>query len=311
MYSNDITKGIFSRPSLNDNQIEFCIVSDVHIANDATDKKKARNDYVFDSHGNPLSGEAYTLKRFCDKITISGENRQLYDDRHVLVLLGDIINGEECEYFECYNSYAYKLLHKTIEPYLSYGNVIYIAGNHDKNAKFYNTVAKFPRKSVIETIDSSSRKEYIFKKCGIIFEHGHKFDCLCTGKNFLGLMGDFASDVVVNLCSPNLEDLLRCRSYYTDHSTENSLRTIPKDTRIKSMNSECRRVANGALKLLSKHDNDCHTIICGHTHQSPVTAVVYDNGHKLTYINTGKFSRDGYLNVVAEQSEDGKWHLIE
>lgn len=308
---SNITKGIFSKPSLNDNQVEFCIVSDVHIANDATDKKKARNDYVFDANGNPLSGEAYMLKRFCDKITVSGENRQLYDGKHILILLGDIINGGECGYFDCYNSYAYKLLHKTIEPWLYTGNILYFAGNHDKSAKFYSTVAKFPRQSVIETIEEGSKKDNLFTKCGIIFEHGHKFDCLCTGKNLLGLMGDFASDIVVNLCNPNLEDLLRGRSYYTDHSADNSIRTIPKDTRIKSMNSECRRVANGALKLLSKHENDCHTIICGHTHQNPVTATVNDNGHKLTYINTGKFSRDGYLNVVAEQNKDGKWHLIE
>ena len=131
MSSNDITKGIFSRPSLNDNQVEFCIVSDVHIANDVTDKKKARNDYVFDANCNPLSGEAYMLKRFCDKITISGENRQLYDGKHILIFLGDIINVGECGYFDCYNSYAYKLLQKTVEPYLPYGNVLYFAGNHD------------------------------------------------------------------------------------------------------------------------------------------------------------------------------------
>ena len=308
---SDIEKGIFSRPSLNENQVEFCIVSDVHIANDKTDKKKARNDYVFDINGNPLSGEAYMLKRFCDKITLSGENRQFYDDKHILIFLGDIINGGECGYFDCYNSYAYKLLQKTVDPWLYYGNILYFAGNHDKEAKFYSTVAKFPRQSVIETIEHASRKEKMFKKCGIIFEHGHKFDCLCNGKTLLGLMGDFASDVVVNLCTPNLEDLLRGRNYYRDHSADNGIRTIPKDTRIKSMNSEDRRVANGALKMLSKNADDCHTIICGHTHQSPVKVVVNDNGNKLTYYNTGKFSRDGFLNIVVEQDDSGKWHLVE
>ena len=297
--------GIFSRPSLNDNQVEFCILSDVHIASGK------RNDYVFSDNGEPLSGEAYMLKRFCDKARISGEMGLFYDGAHILVLLGDIINGGECGYYDCYNSHAYRLLQQTLDPWLYTGNILYFAGNHDKSAKFYNTVAKFQRQSVIETIEECSRKDRLFTKCGIIFEHGHKFDCLCTGKNLLGLMGEFASDVVVNLCSPNLEDLLRGRSYYADHSSDNSIRTIPKDTRVKSMNNECRRVANGALKLLSKHENDCHTIICGHTHQSPVTAVVNDNGHKLTYINTGKFSRDGYLNIVVEQNEDSKWHLIE
>lgn len=302
MSNND--NGIFSRPSLNYNQVEFCILSDVHIASGE------RNDYVFSDNGEPLSGEAYTLKRFCDKVNKSGLDRQFYDDKHILVLLGDVINGGECGYFDCYTSPAYKLLHSTLDQWLYTGNILYVAGNHDKSAKFYNTIAKFPRQSVIETIEEGSRKDKIFTKCGIIFEHGHKFDCLCSGKNILGFMGDFASDIVVNLCNPNLEDLLRGRSYYTDHSADNSVRTIPKDIRVKSMNSECRRVANGALKMLSQHP-ECHTIICGHTHQDPIKAVVNDNGHKLTYINTGKFSRDGYLNIVAEQSKDGKWHLCD
>ena len=309
--SNDITKGLFSNPLLNENQVEFCVVSDVHIANDKTDKKKSRNDYVFNDKGEPLSGEAYMLKRFCEKIQLSGENRQFYDGKHILVLLGDIVNGGECGYFDCYNSYAYKLLQQTLEPWLYTGNILYFAGNHDKTAKFYSTICKFPRNSVIETIEHASRKEKMFTKCGIIFEHGHKFDCLCTGKNLLGLMGDFASDVVVNLCTPDLEDLLRGRDYYRDHSADNEIRIAPKDTKVKSMNSECRRVANGALKMLSKNTDDCHTIICGHTHQSPVKIVVNDNGHRLTYYNTGKFSRDGFLNVIAEQSSNGKWHLIE
>ena len=40
-------------------------------------------------------------------------------------------------------------------------------------------------------------------------------------------------------------------------------------------------------------------------------AVVNDNGKRLVYINTGKFCRDGYLNLVTEQDENGKWHLVE
>lgn len=306
-----MSNGIFINESLKDNQIEFAVLSDVHIANDKTDKKKARNDYVFSDDLEPLSGEAYMLKQLCNKIKTSGESGQFYDGKHILVLLGDVINGGECGYFDCYNSRAYKYLLDSISPWLPYGNILYFAGNHDKSAKFYNTIANFPRQSVVETIEEGSRKDRLFIKGGIIFEHGHKFDCLCTGKNLLGLMGDFASDVAVNLCNPDMEDLFRGRRFYIDHSADNEIRTVPKDTRIKSMNSECRRVANGALKLLSKHSDECHTIICGHTHQNPVKAVVNDNGKRLVYINTGKFCRDGYLNLVAEQDENGKWHLVE
>ena len=301
--NNEIENGVFSKESLNNNQIEFCILSDVHIAHGK------RNDYVFSSDFKPESGEAFMLKKLCDKIKWSGEHRQFYDGKHILILLGDIINGGECGYFDCYNSDAYKLLQRTVAPWLYTGNILYFAGNHDREAKFYNSVAKFPRSGVIETIEHASRKEKIYSKCGILFEHGNKFDCLCSGKNFLGLMGDIASDIVVNFCSPDLEDLLRGRDYYSDHSTDNSIRAIPSEKELRSMTKENRRVANGALKMLSKH-KECHTIICGHTHQRPVHIVVNDNGRPLHYYNTGKFSRDGYINILVESDDDGNWKLL-
>lgn len=290
---------------LKNNQIEFAIVSDIHIARD----KDKRNDYVFSDDGRPLSGEAYMLQQFCNKIKASGEIGHFYDTKHRLILLGDVINGGECGYTDCYTSRAYKLLQSTIEPWIYTGHIIYVPGNHDREAKFYSTVAKFPRKSVVETIDYRTKKDYFYSEGGIIFEHGNKFDCLCSGKTMLGLMGDFASNVVVNFCSPNLEDLLRGRSYYNDHGTDNSIRMNPENAVVKTMNSECRRVANGALKLLSQHP-ECHTIVCGHTHQDPIKVVVKDNNKELVYYNTGKFSRDGYLNLITEQNPDGSWKLI-
>lgn len=298
---------LFTRNSLelSNNQIEFAIVSDIHIARD----KDKRNDYVFSDDGRPLSGEAYMLQKFCDKIKSSGEAGHFYDTKHRLILLGDIINGGECGYTDCYTSKAYKLLQSTIEPWKYTEHIIYVPGNHDREAKFYNTAAKFPRQCVVETIDYRTKKDYFFSIGGIIFEHGNKFDYLCSGKTILGMMGDFASNVAVNFCSPNLEDLLRGRSYYTDHGKDNSIRMNPENAVIKTMNSECRRTANGALKLLSQHP-ECHTIVCGHTHQDPVKVVVKDNGRDLVYYNTGKFSRDGYLNLIVEQNQDGSWKLI-
>lgn len=301
----EIMNGIFTKQSLKENQAEFCVLSDVHIA------CGKRNDYVFSDSLEPLSCEAYMLKQLCERIKISGESGQFYDGKHTLILLGDIVNGCECGYFDCYNSPAFKLLHSSLEPWLYTGNILYFAGNHDKSAKFYSSVCKFPRSTVIETIEESSRKDKLFTKCGIIFEHGNKFDCLCTGKNLLGLMGDFASNVVVNLCSPDLEDLLRGRSYYVAHSLDNEIKTIPKDTKIKSMNTECRRVANGALKLLSKNSNNCHTIVCGHTHQSAVHVKVKDDNKELHYYNSGKFARDAWINLVVEQDKNNSWHLVE
>lgn len=300
-----MNNGIFSKKSLElkNNQIEFAICSDIHIASD-----DGRNDYVFTDEYKPLSGEAYMLDQFCTQVEISGNNGAFYDCKHKLIFLGDVINGEN-GYFDCYNSRAYKRLLKAISPWLNTENIIYVAGNHDKTVKFYSTVAKFPRKSVVETIDYRTKQNYFYSEGGIIFEHGNKFDCLCSGKTILGMMGDFASNVVVNLCSPNLEDWFRGRSYYNDHGADNSIRMNPANAVIKTMNSECRRVANGALKLLSQH-SECHTIICGHTHQDPVRISVNDKGRNLLYLNTGKFSRDGYLNVIVEQNDNGSWRMI-
>lgn len=298
--------GIFMKDSLNDNQVELCILSDVHIARD----KDKRNDYVFDDNGNPLSAEAYMLKAFCNKITEAGNARQLYDGKHMLIFLGDVINGGECGYFNCYTSRAYELLQKTLSPYLPYENILYFTGNHDRQAKFYSTVAKFPHNCVIETIEAQSKKEKLYKKYGIIFEHGNKFDCLCSGKTFLGMMGDFASDIVVNLFSPEVEDMFRGRSAYNEKSPENSIQAVPTTTKVRTMNSECRRVANGALKCLSK-EKDCHTIICGHTHQRPVKVSILDGNRVLTYYNTGKFARDGVMNLVLEQTNSGSWYVRE
>lgn len=295
-------KGIFNHLNLSDNQKEFCIVSDIHIA------QGVRNDYVFNEKKEPLSGEAYMLQEFCNRIKISGEQGCFYDDRHLLILLGDIINGGECGYFKCYNSDAFRILHSALEKYIHTGNILYFAGNHDKEALFYNTVSKFPRKSVIETIEYNTRKEKTFSKCGILFEHGNKFDCLCSGKTVLGLMGDFASNIVTTLCSPNLEDLLRGRKYYYDHSSENGFRTIPKDTTLKSLTNEDRRVANGALKMLKKYP-ECHTIICGHTHQRPVHIQSKDKDRIIHYYNSGKFVRDGWINLLVER-KDNIWNLL-
>jgi UDP-2,3-diacylglucosamine pyrophosphatase LpxH len=304
--NNDIAiKGIFKNNTLSSNQVEFCILSDVHIAS------KDRNDYVFSDNGTPLSCEAYMLKILCENIKYSAQRRAFYDNKHYLIFLGDIVNGGECGYFDCYNSYAYKYLIETIIPWLYTGNILYFAGNHDRSAKLFSDLAKFPKKSVIETIEDSTRRDFLYTKCGIIFEHGNKFDYLCNGKNFLGLMGDFASNIVVSACSQNMEDVLRGRSFYYNHSSDNSIRMIPKDTEIKTMNNECRRVANGALRLLSKHSDYCHTIVCGHTHQHPVKVVVNDNGYTLTYYNTGKFARDAWLNLTVEQTDVGKWKLVE
>lgn len=318
-----IQEGIFSSVKLPKGIVEFCIVSDIHIANDDSGKSKGRNDYVFaENKQTPVSGEAYTLKRFCEKVTKSGRDGCFSDDQHILVLLGDVINGE-CGYFASYHSVAYKMLFDSFSQWVHTGNILYIPGNHDKEAKFYSSLTGFPRLSIIETIESGSKKNKLFTKCGIIFEHGHKFDFLCSGKNFLGMFGDFASNAVVKMFSPDTEDLMRGREFYYDHSDENKMRdlkSIPSQVKISSMSNENKRVANGALNLLYKNsslklDNPCHTIVCGHTHQSPVRISGVYEGNKLTYFNTGKFAKDGYLSIKVKKmiTRSGKeiWSLVE
>lgn len=307
-------EGIFSSEKLQKNVVEFCVVSDIHIANDEADSSRAftkqgRNDYVFSNNRTqtPISGEAYTLKRFCEKVNWSGRLGHFTDGQHVLVLLGDIINGE-CGYFSSYNSIAYKMLSSSFMAWLNTGNIVYVAGNHDEEARFYSNMTNFPHKLVMD-------KEHPFTKCGVIFKHGHEFDCLCNGKNLLGLTGKFASSVVVKLFPPDMEDLMRGRDFYYNHSDENrmrNLRSLPEQATLQTMTGENRRIADGALKFLVDRGRDFHTIVCGHTHQSPIQINLnVDSTRKFTYINTGKFARDGYIRFRTKQLPCGTWTLSE
>lgn len=295
--------GLFLKEELGDNEVEFCVVSDIHIANDDSNVARTltdgRNDYVFARNRtiSPISAEAYTLKRFCEKLKYSGDVGHFDDDKHVLVLLGDVINGE-CGYFASYNSVAYRLLVSVMSSFMAKGNIVYVNGNHDKNAAFYCSITQFPKKFIMEN----------YERCGVRFEHGHRFDCLCNGEDFLGLMGDFASAAAVKLLSPNVEDLVRMREYYHQHSDSNSVRQkietqneVPNDWSL-----ENKRVANGALNWL-KSRTDLHTIVCGHTHQSPT----HIKAAGLNYINSGKFVRDIGVNFVCRKDADDKWSLTE
>lgn len=300
--------GIFSS-ELPPNCVEFCIISDVHIANDEGDTSRmfttqSRNDYVFakNKSQSPISGEAYTLKRFCEKVNWSGRLGQFDDGQHILVLLGDIINGE-CGYFASYNSVAYKMLSSSFLPWVHTGNIIYVAGNHDREAKFYSTLTNFPHLAIVEGD---------YTKCGIVFKHGHQFDFLCNGRNALGLLGEFASNVVVKLFPPKVEDLMRGRDFYYNHSDNNkqrSARSLIEQASLQTMSGDNKRVAENALRELKKR-GDCHTIVCGHTHQSPVQITVGNGSDRLTYINTGKFARDGHVNVVCRRDRNGNWELV-
>ena len=300
--------GIFS-PELPPGHVEFCIISDVHIANDEGDTSRmfttqSRNDYVFakNKSQSPISGEAYTLKRFCEKVNWSGRLGHFDDGQHILVLWGDIVNVE-CGYFASYNSVAYKMLSSSFLPWVHTGNIIYVMGNHDREAKFYSTLTNFPRLAIVEGS---------YTKCGIVFQHGHQFDVLCNGRNALGLLGEFASNVVVKLFPPKVEDLMRGRDFYYNHSDNNkqrSARSLIEQASLQTMSGDNKRVAENALKELKKRA-DCHTIVCGHTHQSPVQISVNGpKGNRLTYINTGKFARDGYINVVCRRDRNGNWEL--
>ena len=304
-------EGIFSCEKLPTNTVEFCVVSDIHIANDESNTSRlfssqSRNDYVFAKNKSqtPISGEAYTLKRFCERVMWSGRLGQFDDGQHVLVLLGDVINGE-CGYFASYNSAAYRMLSSSFLPWVRTGNVIYVAGNHDKEAKFHSEMTNFPHRFVMEN-------EY--SKCGIVFRHGHQFDKFCNGRNALGMLGEFASNVVVKLFPPNVEDIMRGRQVYQNHSDSNRLRdmrSLTEQASILTMSGENKRIAEGALNELKKRSN-CHTIICGHTHQNPVRIDVRKSNGTLTYINSGKFAKDGYVNVVAKLKypETDTWELL-
>lgn len=309
-------EGIFSSEKLPANSVEFCVISDLHIANDEGNSSHAfssqgRNDYVFANNRTktPVSGEAYTLKRFCEKVNWSGRLGHFDDNQHMLILLGDIINGE-CGYCASYHSNAYQMLSASFLPWVHTGNIIYVYGNHDREAQFYSTLTNFPRKFIVEEFESR----------GVRFVHGHQFDFLCDGKSPLGMMGEFASNLVVRLFPPNVEDVMRGRDFYYDHSSENhrrSLRSLPSQATLQTMSGENYRVAVNALNWLRRRQAEAgsrslpvHTIVCGHTHQSPVQISTVGGG--LNYINVGKFAKDGFVNVVSrlKYPETNTWELL-
>ena len=307
--------GIFSGNKLGRNEAEMCVISDVHIGSGE------RNDYVFGGKAgaqtSPVSGEAYTLRRFCEKVTESGRLGELSDGRHKLVLLGDIVNGE-CGYFASYNSPAYRMLMSSFLPWVQEGNVIYIKGNHDKEAELFSPhMTGFPKKFVVDELDCG----------GVIFEHGHQFDPLCDGKSLVGMMGSAASSLAVRLLSPDVEDLVRGRKFYHDHSQGNGLRSIPNLSGLsgssETESNDSRNVRCGAalrIKKLRKQEdfelangltNERHcAIVCGHTHQRPVE-IVDDSYVKLSYFNSGKFARDGYILIRTKYNDRyGAWELV-
>lgn len=310
-------EGIFSNDKLADNEVEFCVFSDVHIANDDGDVSRSltnqgRNDYIFANNKTwtPISGEAYTLKRFCEKVNWSGRCGHFDDGKHVAVFLGDIINGE-CGYFASYNSIAYKMLSSAFMPWFDTGNIVYVPGNHDREARFYSVMTNFPRKCIVE-------EQY--ERCGIIFKHGHQFDFLCNGKSLLGMSGEIASNVVVKLFSPKTEDLLRNRGVYHDKDSSNHIRdlhSLPQYATLQTMSNENKRVAENAMKELVRRsagdskNPPMHTIVCGHTHQAPVM-IQMRNSRLLTYFNTGKFAKDGYINirVRCKYPDLNVWELV-
>jgi UDP-2,3-diacylglucosamine pyrophosphatase LpxH len=287
--------GIFTNTNLPPTDVEFCVASDFHIGADESNFRNTlnstRQDYVFANNKiqSALSAEAHTLKRFCQKILYSGKLGMFEDGRHKLVLLGDIINGE-CGYFASYKSIAYRMLLGSVLPWIYTGNIIYVCGNHDKEAKFYTNLTGFPRGSIFE--DS-------YTDMGVKFSHGHKFDPLCDGKTAIGLMGDLASEFVTNLCSPALEDLFRGREFYEVHDRSN-LKRIGSESISRSRLSQSDRMLMKAALNDARNSDGCHTAICGHTHQKPM----WYNSGQMNYINTGKFARDGFLNVVVRRDSE-------
>jgi UDP-2,3-diacylglucosamine pyrophosphatase LpxH len=112
-------------------------------------------------------------------------------------------------------------------------------------------------------------------------------------------MGDLASEFVTNLCSPALEDLFRGREFYEVHDRSN-LKRIGSESISRSRLSQSDRMLMKAALNDARNSDGCHTAICGHTHQKPM----WYNSGQMNYINTGKFARDGFLNVVVRRDSE-------
>lgn len=281
--TNDIMT-LFSSPILPIDQLEIALVSDIHIASGDRNDYEYKNEY-------PISGEAKTLEKLCRTIQLASCSAGYY-----IVILGDTINGE-CGYWSSMKTTAFKHLMAAMRPWFESRRGFIILGNHDIQLKQYIGAYRLPNGAPIPTECIIPNTSYL-NIGGTIMLHGNQFDWRCTGKRgTAGMLGDIASLAVTTLLPPALEDVLRGREFEYTRGELNKTRNVSMAT-LAEMNSENYAVANGALKFLKDLQTDnpnVHTVICGHTHQKPVQ-ISAPHGR---YINAGKFSKDGIVNVRA------------
>lgn len=178
-----------------------------------------------------------------------------------LFLLGDIIDIKELQRKWRWKHTDTEVIHKIVKI-AGKKNVIYITGNHERG--FFDN---FPS----DVLPVKFRKEYIYNKMLLI--HGDQFDNIIGRWKWLYTLGDWGYNLSI--------------------ATDGWLKWFGFELRIsKKLKHMVKKSVNylsnfhEAACMYAKYNN-CHTVICGHTHQHDIRKI-----KDIRYVNCGDLRQD-------------------
>lgn len=224
------------------------------------------------------------LKSYLHNLNIMFENPELVDGKyeiHILVLLGDVINGEY-GHRECYKSDGFKLIQEFQRLWTS--RTYYVIGNHDNKAIDYSDRLNWPY---------SMMGDWLKIECcdvKFVLSHGHRYDPLCDSMSLIGFSGSWASNFAAKMLSPSDEDRARGVADDKDLTWSEDLEITTAEDSTEGFSASDVTLMSAALKGANRLVPDFTGVVCGHTHQRPCDLI----GNTHRYINTGTFAKYGH-----------------
>jgi UDP-2,3-diacylglucosamine pyrophosphatase LpxH len=230
--------------------------------------------YVSDLHLGSSNSNTTELLNFLK----SNEFSNLY-------LVGDIIDILALKRKINWSNQENTVIQKILRLSRKNINIFYIIGNHDKHLEHF----------INERLGNIIICKEIIDKNKLII-HGDEFDTILKNMTFLYALGEFVYDILVKL-NPIYNKLLRLFNISSDFSLSFFLKHKVKDIIKYLSNYE-------QLMIKKAKDNNCHTIICGHSHYSEHKVI-----DDITYLNCGSWTLDSKGSIVVEHL-DGGFELI-
>ena len=231
--------------------------------------------YISDLHLGSLNSNTTTLLHFLKNNEFSN-----------LYLVGDIIDILSLKKKIKWSTQENTVIQKILRLSRKNINIFYIIGNHDKYMEFFTN----------EHLGNIIICKEIIDKNKLII-HGDEFDTILKNMTFLYTLGEFIYNTLVKL-NPIYNKLLKLFNTNSDFSLSFFLKHKVKDIIKYLSNYE-------QLMIKKAKDNNCHTVICGHSHYSEYKII--DN---ITYLNCGCWTLDSKGSIIAEHL-DGKFELLQ